>query len=109
MKKKELVRLLNEALADSPNLELRLETLGKILINVEENPNVSPRDICCTCGYALVGIVDEMKGNRERVEGGLAAAQQADELKAAVKAGREKMKSRGEGPSRIDLPYPLNI
>ncbi len=109
MKKKELVRLLNEALADSPNLELRLETLGRILINVEENPNVSPRDICCTCGYALVGIVDEMKSNRERVEGAFIAAQQADELKAAAKAGRAKMKARDDIPSRIDLPYPLNI
>ncbi len=108
MKKKELLRLLNESIADSPNLELRLETLGKILINVDENPHVSPQDLCCTCGYALIGIVDEMKDNRERVQGAVVAAKQAEELKAAVKAGREKMKVRDDG-LRVELPYPFNL
>ena len=49
-----------------------------------------------------------MKGNRERVEGTIAAAQQAEELKAAVKAGREKMKSRDDVP-RLNLAYPLDL
>lgn len=84
MKKKTLVKLLNETMADSPSFELRLETLGKILTNIDENPSVSPRDICYTCGHALFGIVDEMKDNRERVERTVLAAQEAEEIKIGL-------------------------